>query len=87
MTISESIWGTGKNYISYIPLLFEMQYEIISTDYDNYAVAYGCTNYFSFLWHFDTGTLMSRTPHLAERYVREAKHALKRVGFNYNANW
>mmetsp|Transcript_5852 Transcript_5852/g.9410 ORF Transcript_5852/g.9410 Transcript_5852/m.9410 type:complete len:268 (-) Transcript_5852:572-1375(-) len=85
-TISQSAMD-NKRYIAQIPIIRQNQHDILSTDYDNYAVVYGCTNRFFFIWHEQYATLLSRTKHLAEPSVKEAKHALKRINYDYNSWW
>lgn len=61
-------------------------HEVLSTDYDNYAVIYGC---YSPWWaygliSFRSINLLSREPFLAAEHVRAAKEALMKVNYNYN---
>jgi hypothetical protein len=60
---------------------------VIETDYDNYALVYGCDQYFlPFIWG-EYATLLGREPFLEYPYVRAAKDELDRVGYSYDAYW
>jgi len=39
------------------------------------------------LYHVKAASLMSRTNTLEEKYVGEAKHALKKVGYQYEVGF
>ena len=55
-------WGKNSHYV-------------IESDYDNYALVYGCDMYFPFIWG-EYATLLSREPFLEYPYVRAAKDTL-----------
>lgn len=57
-------------------------YYIVDTDYDNYAVAYGCDNYFFFLT-VEYATLLGREPFMEYPYVRAAKDYLDGINYPY----
>lgn len=60
---------------------------IIDTDYDNYALVYGCDWYvMPGIW-VEYATLLSREPYLEYPYVRAAKDFLNEVGYAYDAYW
>eukprot|EP00356_Strombidium_inclinatum_P004649 CAMPEP_0170491688 /NCGR_PEP_ID=MMETSP0208-20121228/11199_1 /TAXON_ID=197538 /ORGANISM="Strombidium inclinatum, Strain S3" /LENGTH=194 /DNA_ID=CAMNT_0010767303 /DNA_START=73 /DNA_END=659 /DNA_ORIENTATION=- len=67
---------------------FHSQYQVIDTDYDNYAVVYGCDNHFLFLYHTYSAQLLSKQMWLDEKYLT---HAQQKIGelVNYDAkkNW
>mmetsp|Transcript_33624 Transcript_33624/g.51830 ORF Transcript_33624/g.51830 Transcript_33624/m.51830 type:complete len:196 (+) Transcript_33624:245-832(+) len=85
--IHNSLLDHNINVVDAVPGLIHPQHEILATDYDNFAIRYGCTDYLGLAFHVQTATLLSRTPHLPEPYVSKAKHALKRVNYWYNVWW
>lgn len=66
-------WGKKTHYI-------------IDTDYDNYALAYGCDNYF-WVFYGEWATLLSREPFVEYPYVRKAKDKLNYIHYPYDAYW
>merc|ERR1712224_269627 len=63
--------GTGKWYWWIVPFV---NYVIVDTDYDNYAVIYGCNDWGVF--HTRQAWLYGRTPGLKDSFVDLAKKAL-----------
>lgn len=61
------------------------QHFVLDTDYDNWAVVYGCDTYFLF-FHGWYATLLSREPFVEYPYVRAAKDKLDTINYNYD-NW
>ena len=59
---------------------------IVDTDYNNYAIAYGCDNWFLF-FHVEWATLLSREPFLEYPYVRRAKGFLDEINYPYDTYW
>ena len=52
-------------------------FDVIATDYNNYAVVYGCNDlFFSF---YREAWILSRTPRLSENYVDAAKDSLEKA--------
>ena len=59
---------------------------IVDTDYDNYAVAYGCDQYWLFFYG-EWATLLGREPFMEYPYVRKAKDFLDIIEYPYFTNW
>jgi hypothetical protein len=51
-------------------------HQILATDYENWAVMYGCDNYFGF-FHGRYANLLSRELYLETKYVDAAVKALR----------
>lgn len=67
-------WGKKSHYV-------------IDTDYDNYALVYGCDSYFfPFIWG-EYATLLSRETYLEYPYVRKSKDVLNEIGYEYDGYW
>ena len=49
-------------------------FDVIATDYNNYAVVYGCNDLF--FSYFREAWILSRTPRLSENYVIAATESL-----------
>eukprot|EP00356_Strombidium_inclinatum_P002300 CAMPEP_0170480904 /NCGR_PEP_ID=MMETSP0208-20121228/1555_1 /TAXON_ID=197538 /ORGANISM="Strombidium inclinatum, Strain S3" /LENGTH=174 /DNA_ID=CAMNT_0010753519 /DNA_START=163 /DNA_END=687 /DNA_ORIENTATION=- len=67
--------------------LFDEQYQIIDTDYRNYAVVYGCTDHGWFLWHTYHASLLSKKDWLDEVYLSIASNVLREVGYSTQKLW
>ena len=63
------------------------QYQIIDTDYRNYAVTYGCTTWGLFLYHTFHAQLLSRKEVLDEVYLKMASDKLMPLAFNTQKQW
>ena len=59
---------------------------IVDTDYDNYAIAYGCDQYFMFFFG-EFATLLGREPFMEYPYVRKAKDFLDKINYPYDTKW
>mmetsp|Transcript_1287 Transcript_1287/g.1574 ORF Transcript_1287/g.1574 Transcript_1287/m.1574 type:complete len:89 (+) Transcript_1287:379-645(+) len=60
---------------------------IIGTDYDHWALAYGCSDLFG-LAHFQWATLLSRGISLEEPFLKAAKKVLRdEFSYDYDTNW
>lgn len=55
-------------------------YQIIATDYDNWAVVFSCTNYFSF-FHTRLVWIMTTERHPKPEYLQQAYNYLNDIGF------
>jgi hypothetical protein len=73
--ISKGIWGGGT-----------FEHMVIDTDYDNYAIVYGCDTYY-FFFHGYYATLLSREPYVEYPYVRKAKDKLETIDYDYASYW
>jgi hypothetical protein len=71
--IDYGIWGRYTHYI-------------VDTDYENYAVSYGCDNYFIF-FYIQWATLMSKEQFLEYPFVRKAKDFLDTIDYPYDTFW
>lgn len=76
------IFDTGLDYIFHWNIWGKNQHYVIDTDYETYAIVYGCDQYFGF-WQGKYATLLSRTEYLDYGPVRKAKNKLREVGYNY----
>ena len=56
-------------------ILGQVENRIVATDYDNYALTYGCKTIFGFV-HIDYSTLLSREKKIQKRYVDTAREIL-----------
>lgn len=54
---TENIWGRMYQKVKRKVLSYE--HIVLDTDYENYAVTYGCDNYFG-LWHGRWATFLTR---------------------------
>lgn len=59
---------------------------ILDTDYQNYAVVYGCDQYWG-LFKGEYATLLSRTEYVESQYVGKAKNQLNALGYDITENW
>jgi len=91
------IWRTfdlfGSKKVPYLghpkSLHSDTQHIVVDTDYDNYALVYGCTYPMPFgipFWNHQYATLLSRHEFLEYPYVKKTKDFLKAREFNYD-NW
>ena len=66
----------------------EGSYQVLDTDYDTYAVVYGCDNWFFFYTH--QAWLLSRSNTASTSTINTAKSVLSsKVGdfYDYDAQW
>lgn len=68
--------SNGKKYHHYV----------IDTDYEHYALVYGCDQYWG-IFYGAYATLMSRADYIDSTYVTKAKNTLFDIGYDYNTNW
>lgn len=59
---------------------------MISTDYDQYAVVYGCDVYLG-VFKLSYATLLSRSTYAELPAVTSAKDKLYEIGYPYNQQW
>jgi hypothetical protein len=53
-----------------------LKYDVISTDYDNYAVVYGCDTGPLGLYHNEVAWILTRKPYISEKLLQKAKDEL-----------
>jgi hypothetical protein len=70
------IWGDGSNYEWYMLGLARHHHEIVETDYNNFAIAYGCDNWFGGMFHIRWASLLGRQQFLAHEHVQLAKQKM-----------
>ncbi|XP_047478617.1 crustacyanin-C1 subunit-like [Penaeus chinensis] len=54
-------------------------YVILDTDYENFSCIYSCTEY-NFGYYSDFSFIFSRSPKLADQYLRRCEEAFKKIG-------
>ena len=62
-----------------------IEHTILDTDYDNYALIYGCRNIGIF--HDKYVTLLSREKFVQFPYVKAAKDKMDEINYDYNTYW
>ena len=67
--------------------LVRRHHQIIETDYDNYAIAYGCDNIIGGLFHLRWANLLSREPYLQYEQVRSAKERVNSFNYDWDFWW
>jgi hypothetical protein len=81
-----------KTYINHPWTLYpDNQHFVLDTDYDNYAVIYGC-DYWGLPFdipfvHNTWSTLLSRSEFLEYPYVKKAKDLMKAIDYPYGTDW
>ena len=55
----DPFFGTGHGYVQFI-FYPEGNYMVLDTDYDNYAIVYGCDDWFFGLMHLENAWLLNR---------------------------
>jgi hypothetical protein len=65
---------------------WEHEHIILDTDYENFALVYGCDNYFG-VFHGRWATLLSRIEYAEVEYVERAKDILRDIDYDYNFWW
>jgi hypothetical protein len=80
----QSFFGTNKlrSYPSYFSFI-NYEHIILDTDYENYAITYGCDNYFG-LFHGRWATFMTRIDYAESEYVEIAKKKMRDIQYDYN---
>lgn len=61
-------------------------HNVVATDYNQYAIVYGCDSYFAFYqgWY---ATLLSRTPQIGYQETTAAMNFLDNYGYNASLWW
>lgn len=80
------LFNNRYDYIYHHKLWGKNQHYVIDTDYDNYAVVYGCDQYFGFFYG-KYATLLSREKYVEFPYVKAAKDKLKEIDYNAGEKW
>ena len=78
--------GTPFEFSGFLNLV-RRHHEIVETDYDNYAIAYGCDNIFGGLFHLRWANLLSREPYLQYEHTRFAKNRLVSINYDWDYWW
>ena len=59
----------------------------MATDYENYALVYGCGNIFGGVLYYAYAILLSRDKYINADYVEKAKDILTDVGYDWGTWW
>ena len=92
LTLADKNWYTlasdGVPYEFSGPFsLVRRHHQIVATDYDNYAIAYGCDNILGGMFHLRWSNLLSREPYLQYEYVRTAKEKVVAINYDWDFWW
>lgn len=80
------VFFSDNRYHIYHSLTEKYHHYVIDTDYENYALIYGCDVYFGIIPYIYV-TLLSRTDYLEFKYMRAVKDKLNDIGYNYVDYW
>ena len=84
----KNLFNDGKAYLNHPWSLYpKTQHYVIATDYDHFAIVYGCEEYLFPFGHVKYATLLSRTEFLEYPYVRAAKNFLQGIEYPFGTNW
>jgi hypothetical protein len=72
----ERFWNRADKYHHYV----------IDTDYDNYALVFGCDRLF-FFWHYTWVSLLYRSDYAEQKHVAKSKEKLDEIGYDYVNYW
>ena len=72
-------------YIQHEWPLGKVQHYVYESDYDNWAIIYGCKQFFGFFVSY--ATLLSRKPSLDYRYVKQAQFKLDEINYDHEKLW
>ena len=99
MTITKSYFGdkdkekidqqilTFEDHLMTSKFAFWNDHEIIATDYENYAVVYGCQNLLFDTYHYHYASLLSRSEKLSPIHVDLAHRKLVEYGYDTDQEW
>ena len=83
------------DYIEHIPFPFNPirvnniwtnEHTVIATDYDSYALVYGCSVVFN-IWKYSFATFLSRETNPGYKGLSEAKKKLTEIEYPYTKKW
>ena len=63
------------------------QHNIIATNYADWAIVYGCDDYWGGLWHVSWATFLSRTKHVSASSWIAARQSAEDLGYDASNNW
>lgn len=91
MPLKKTNWydwfGDGTNYEWIWWGMSRYHHEIIETDYNNYAIAYGCDNWFGGFFHTRWASLLSRDTFIAHEHVTKAKRLMDEMAYEHTFWW
>eukprot|EP00356_Strombidium_inclinatum_P015545 CAMPEP_0170493872 /NCGR_PEP_ID=MMETSP0208-20121228/14319_1 /TAXON_ID=197538 /ORGANISM="Strombidium inclinatum, Strain S3" /LENGTH=145 /DNA_ID=CAMNT_0010769853 /DNA_START=122 /DNA_END=556 /DNA_ORIENTATION=- len=85
ITFDPATSGTGT--ASWTPENVIRQHHILATDYSNYAIVYGCDDYWGGLFHVSWATFLSRTKSVSGKIWEKARAKAIALGYDASENW
>ena len=79
--------NTFEDNIMTSKFAFWNDHEIIATDYENYAVVYGCQNLLFDTYHYHYASLLSRSEKVSPIHVDLAQRKLVEYGYDIDQEW
>lgn len=84
--IRKELFFSDDRYHIYNSLTEKFHHYVIDTDYENYALIYGCDIYFGIV-PYTYVTLLSRSDYLEYKYTRMVHETLNAINYHYVDYW
>ena len=75
---------TGKGWVRFDWLFMDTAYHVLDTDYSQYAVVYGCDNWFWGWWHTEQVWILGREPESSDTILEKAQTVLGNLVPSYD---